>query len=85
MFYLKLSAKAAQQRAEFGTERYEKLDFQRDVEQQFEALRDSNWHELDASRDIESLHAEILRTVKRVVQERRDTPLAALWTNTRKD
>lgn len=84
VFYLKLSAKAAQQRAEFGTERYEKMDFQRDVEQQFEALRDSDWHELDASRDIESLHAEILRTTKQVIQEKRTTPLAALWTNTMK-
>ena len=84
VFYLKLSAKAAEQRAEFGTERYEKLDFQREVEQQFEALRDSDWHELDASRDIESLHTEILRTVKRVVREKSTTPLTALWTNTRK-
>lgn len=84
VFYLKLSAKAAEQRAEFGTERYEKLDFQREVEQQFEALRDSDWHELDASRDIESLHTEILRTVKRVVRENSSTPLTALWTNTRK-
>ena len=81
VFYLKLPAKAAEKRAEFGSERYEKLEIQHEAERQFEVLRDSDWHELDASRDIESLHSEILRTAKEVITTQGHVPLSTLWTS----
>ena len=72
--------KAAEQRAEFGNERYESMDFQQVVERQFEALRTGEWHVLDASRDIESLHSEVMKTAKKVIENKGDSPIAPLWT-----
>lgn len=85
VFYLKLPAKAAEMRADFGSERYENLEFQYEAEQQFEILRDSNWHELDASRDIESLHSEILRTAEKLIRTQSHMPLSSLWTSPDKE
>ena len=81
VFYLQLSARVAEQRAQFGSERYEKLGFQQEVERQFEKLRSSEWHVLDASRDIESLHAEILTKSKEVIEKKTGSPISTLWTN----
>lgn len=78
VFYLKLSAKAAEQRAEFGSERYESKLFQEKVERQFEALRTGEWHVLDASRDIESLHSEVMRTAEKVIEDKANSPISPL-------
>ena len=80
VFYLKLSPEAAQQRAVYGEERYEKVDFQKKVERLFEALKGPEWHELDASKDIESLHTEICSVTDSVIETRRNTPIGELWT-----
>ena len=80
VFYLKLSPEAAQQREIYGQERYEKVDFQKKVEIQFEALKGPEWHELDASRDVESLHAEICNITDSVIEKRKNSPRGQLWT-----
>lgn len=81
VFYLKLPPEAAEQRAQFGHERYEKLDFQQEVEKQFELLKGAEWQTLDASQDIESLHLEIIKTSRKLIRNRATTPLASLWTD----
>ena len=81
VFYLKLSPEAAQQRAvSYGEERYEKVDFQKKVERLFEALKGPEWHELDASRDVESLHTEICSVTDSVIEGRKNSPIGELWT-----
>lgn len=81
VFYLQLSATAAERRAVYGKERYEKVAFQQEVERQFEKLKGDQWMTLDASRDIESLHAEILQETLRVMDASGDLPVAKLWTS----
>lgn len=39
--------------------RYEKTAFQKEVQQRFDALQDSSWTVLDASRSIEDLQLEV--------------------------
>lgn len=80
VFYLKLSPEAAEQRAVYGVERYEKVAFQKKVESQFEALRGPEWRELDASKDIESLHAEITTITDSVIEDKKNSPIGELWT-----
>ncbi len=80
VFYLKLPARVAELREEYGDERYEQVKFQQEVEQQFEALRGSQWVELDASRDIESLHRDILAKTLEVICTASQQPIGALWT-----
>ena len=80
VFYLELSPVAAEKRAVYGEERYEKVAFQQKVEEQFGKLRGEQWMTLDASRDIESLHREILQETLRVIEASHDLPIAKLWT-----
>lgn len=80
VFYLKLSPEAAQLRAVYGEERYEKLSFQKKVESQFEALRGQEWREIDASKDIEGLHAEISAIAYSVMESSKNRPIGELWT-----
>lgn len=81
VFYLELSATAAEQRSVYGEERYETVAFQKQVEQQFDKLRGKEWLTLDAARDIDSLHAEILDETLRVIDASADQPIGKLWTN----
>lgn len=80
VFLLKLSAEAAEQREEFGRERYERPEFQEEVNRQFEQLRDEKWQVLDASLDIESLHEMIIKATKTVMKKEAKSPIKKLWT-----
>ena len=83
VFFLKLSAKAAENRAEYGGERYEKAEFQQRVAKQFELLKQEDkgerWQVVDASRDIESIHQDLLQRTKTVVAGVKKD-IASLWT-----
>ena len=81
VFYLKLSAEAAEKRAIYGMERYEKVTFQQKVEEQFEKMKGQEWETFDASRDIESLHSEILERALSVIKECQHKTIAKLWTD----
>lgn len=81
VFYLELSAAAAQKRAVYGEERYEQVSFQQLVERQFEKLRGKEWMKLDASKDIDSLHAEILQETLQVIDANGELPIGTLWTD----
>ena len=81
VFYLKLPAKVAEQRDVYGDERYEQVGFQQEVEQQFEALRGPQWIELDASRNIESIHKDILAKALEVIRAVDRQPIGELWTD----
>lgn len=64
----------------YGNERYEQVAFQKKVEDQFELLKGPEWRELDASKDIETLHVEISAITDSVIKEKRNTPIGKLWT-----
>ena len=81
VFYLQLSAQAAEKRAIYGEERYEKVAFQQLVEEQYEQLREEEWLNFDASKKIDTLHAEILEEASRVVDASAELPIGYLWTD----
>ena len=74
------------QRGAFGEERYEKIDFQIKVRNQFlqlkaedEASANVPWHVLDARKTIEELQAEIKVIADRVITESKEKPITKLW------
>jgi dTMP kinase len=79
------------QRGSYGEERYERLDFQRVVQQQFERLREEDqrlecasagapsWVVVDAERSIEDVHTEVLEAAERIVHLVGDEPIQKLW------
>ena len=79
MFYLSLSPEAAQQRSMYGNERYEKAEFQAEVERQFQAMKDESWETIDASRSVDSIHREVLETSLRAIEENSHKDILPLW------
>lgn len=77
-----MSTEVAEQRANYGEERYEKKDFQAKVEKQFELLRKTdkavNWEIVDASRDIDKVHNDIFERTIRTMSSLNQS-IATLW------
>eukprot|EP00397_Hematodinium_sp_SG-2012_P040179 GEMP01043979.1.p1 GENE.GEMP01043979.1~~GEMP01043979.1.p1 ORF type:complete len:214 (+),score=42.50 GEMP01043979.1:26-643(+) len=63
VFYLEASPDKTKARADFGDERYEKLEFQQKVKAQYERFEGDFWHVIDACRDINTIHEELLEKV----------------------
>lgn len=79
VFFMDMPVERAKQRGGFGEERYEKEEFQRKVRGAFSKLMDESWHVIDADRDRDVIHAEILAKAQQVIRERATTPLGKLW------
>ena len=79
VFYLDLQPEAAQTRQEYGSERYEKTDFQHRVRDQFLSLKEESWRVLDASRTIDELHQEVSKITREVIHKQASRPIAELW------
>ena len=74
------------QRGNFGEERYEKIDFQKKVREQFLKLKAEDdakgelcWHVVDAAQSIEDVHNQIKQIVEKTVDEVANKPLNKLW------
>lgn len=80
MFYLDLPAGAAKERQKFGSERYEKEEFQELVKEQFMSLKEESWRVVNAANTIESIHHEVLETVTKVIEQKAQEPIKQLWT-----
>lgn len=82
VFFLRLSSKAAEQRSDYGGERYEQTEFQQRVARQFEVLRQEDggkgWEDVDASQDIEVIHQELLQRTKAIMAGVRKD-IGTLW------
>ncbi|KAG2487939.1 hypothetical protein HYH03_013518 [Edaphochlamys debaryana] len=77
---MRLSAEEGAARGGYGQERYEKLDFQRKVAEQFAALVDGQWLGVDATGAPEAIHQQVLAAVRPVVQRAvGGAPLGRLW------
>ena len=63
----------------YGSERYEKAEFQAEVERQFQSMRDESWKTIDASKSVESIHKEVLETSLRVIEENSQKDIQPLW------
>jgi dTMP kinase len=83
------------QRGSYGEERYEKLEFQRVVQQQFRLLRSRDeslklseedtlisppeWAVVDAEKSIEEIQGEVQQIVTNVLERVRRRPIGSLW------
>ncbi|KAH8975320.1 hypothetical protein BDL97_01G150200 [Sphagnum fallax] len=61
--------KAAAERGGYGGERYEKVEFQKKVEQNFKSLQDSTWQNIDATQSIDTLESLIREAALKVVND----------------
>ena len=60
VLYLDITPEIAAECGDYGEERYEQLDFQNKVANQYKALHDPTWQIVDASMPIDDIH-EILK------------------------
>ena len=74
------------QRGNFGEERYEKIDFQKKVREQFMLLKSEDqasaavpWHVVNAAQSIDEVHTEIKNIVDNVLASLDDKPVGKLW------
>ncbi|MBN3295569.1 thymidylate kinase [Amia ocellicauda] len=82
VLYLQLSPAEAARRGEFGAERYENSDFQKSVQHRFQQLMKDpslNWQVIDAAKEIEDLHMEIMRHTEKAIDSAADKPIMELW------
>ncbi len=79
VYYLTLPVQDAGERAVFGEERYEKVAFQKIVQQKFEELRGEEWLDIDASKNIDSIHSEILADSLKVISSCSSQSISELW------
>jgi len=79
IFFLQLEIEESMKRGQFGEERYEKEEFQKEVLQNFQNMVTSKWAVLDASKTIESLSSEIESLSMDVIKNSADLPLGTLW------
>ncbi|XP_071453788.1 thymidylate kinase [Hetaerina americana] len=77
--FLDLDQKSASSRFGFGEERYETLQFQEAVRDNFSKLKDSSWMVVDARKGIEEMHQEIWSRVKDTIDECWKEPIGKLW------
>lgn len=80
VLYLDISAEVAAARGGYGGERYEKLEFQKKVEQKFKSLKDTTWQSVDATQSMDSIQSEIRDWSVKVIQECLDgRELMQMW------
>ena len=76
--FLDVSEEVAQQRADFGGERYELTEFQRKVRENYDKLRDDTWVTVSADGSMEEVGENLYQVVEQEVA-REKTQLGQLW------
>ncbi|XP_014222377.1 thymidylate kinase [Trichogramma pretiosum] len=77
--FLRVAEEEQQKRANWGEERFERVETQRKIGKNFDRLADPRtWFGVDAQRDKAAIHAEILERVLKAIQECADQSVKAL-------
>jgi dTMP kinase len=79
VIFLDLPVDVASKRAQYGDERYEKAEFQKQVAKCYQQLREPDWKILDASQAIEDLHSEIKALTTKAMEDCKEKPVEKLW------
>lgn len=86
VIYLDMTVNGASQRGNYGEERYERIDFQTKVQEQFMALKSEDdaaanvaWHVIDATGSIESIQESIAKIAADTMSRVADKPVGRLW------
>ena len=83
VIYLNIPVDEAAKRGEYGAERYEKVEFQREVQKKYLELRDNDndkWHTIDALQTKDDISIQIQKIVNTVINDCKEKPLKKLWT-----
>ena len=93
IIFMDMPVDKAAERGQYGEERYEKLEFQREIQGKFFQLkeedeldakkegRESEWLSIDATQGIDEIHKQIKTRVDVVIEEVADKPIGSLWTD----
>lgn len=79
VLFLDLSPTEAARRAGYGGERYETLEFQQRVADNYGQLWDQYWKRVDAGREPDSVFEELKRLAEECVDGERSQKLPGLW------
>jgi dTMP kinase len=83
VFFLDVSAEVAEQRGGYGSERYEKREFQVKVREQFQKVAtrvpDSLWHVIDAAPALDSVTEAITGHLGSLLEADLPPPSWNLW------
>ncbi|EEB15345.1 thymidylate kinase, putative [Pediculus humanus corporis] len=69
VFLLYVPVNVLKKRIGFGEERYENNDFQQSVFDNYIKMKDDTWHLIDASKNINEIHEDILKQTQRIIHE----------------
>lgn len=78
VFYLTIPTDVASKRRLFGSERYEKENFQSRVAEKFSELRDDTWIEIDGNKHENDLSESIFGYVQKITKDHME--LKKIWT-----
>jgi dTMP kinase len=84
IIFMHIDEAEAAKRGQYGQERYEKSDFQRQVNEKFAVLRErgqkvkENWVVVDGTGAVEDIHQKILALALKTIEEVKNTPLGSL-------
>ena len=62
-------------RSDFGSERYEVVHFQKEVQTFLLSLQDETWRIIDATRTVDEIHHELCNDVCEIIEHYKDLPL----------
>lgn len=83
VIFLRANPTVAAARVQFGTERYENVQFQTLVQRQFTRMMEEdssvNWKIIDASRTIDAIHDDILQHSIAAINATTSSPPGGLW------
>ncbi|GKA66406.1 thymidylate kinase isoform X1 [Tanacetum coccineum] len=78
--YLDIPPERAAERGGYGGERYEQLEFQKNVSQYYKMLSDASWKTVDASQPMEDVEKQLKEIVLDcVVSCQKGKPVSELW------
>ncbi|KAJ2807749.1 Thymidylate kinase [Coemansia guatemalensis] len=82
VFFLDIHPDDAAKRPGYGEERYEKSQLQLEVRAKFFTLMDKSWTVIDAIKDADQIHSQIMTLVKRSLDRHEEdpAPIGKLWT-----
>lgn len=86
VFLLMLNQEEMMMRPGFGKERYENLTIQAEVADMYKRLceEDNNWTVVDAARNVDEVHSDLLRKCLKVIEKAKTAPLGSLRFSTSK-
>ncbi|KMZ66084.1 dTMP kinase [Zostera marina] len=80
VIYLEIAPEKAAERDGYGCERYEQLEFQRKVAQNYNLLRDSTWKVIDGCLSLETIESQVREQALECVSVcKKGKPLLNMW------